>query len=88
MRYDRKQRIQRADVAARSADDVWSVPRRQQAPLASAAAGARAGACGAHLLYLSPLAIITHSNAMVDITRATAVATAPATYPSRRERLA
>jgi len=40
------------------------------------------------LLYLSPLAIITHSNAMVDITRATAVATAPATYPSRRERLA
>jgi len=25
---------------------------------------------------------------MVDITRATAVATAPATYPSRRERVA
>jgi len=82
VRHDGEQRIEGAGVEARSADDVWSVRRGQQAALASAAACARADAGGPHLLYLSPLAIITHSNATGHITRATAVATAPANRPT------
>jgi hypothetical protein len=87
--HDQEQRVERCGLRAGSADDVWSVREGQQMALVGAAAGARADASGPHLLYLPPLAIITHSNAMRHITRATAVATAPASCPlSRRERLA
>jgi hypothetical protein len=81
MRHDGEQRVHAGRVEAGSADDLWSVRGRQQAALACASACARADASGPHLLYLSPLAIITHSNAMGHITRATAVAIAPATRP-------
>jgi hypothetical protein len=82
MGHDGEERVEARGVEAGSADDVWSVRGGQQGPLANTTARACADASGPHLLYLPPLAIITHSNATGHITRATAVATAPASRPT------